>query len=66
MGRKKRALNYVKPFCYYCDKVYNNEITLHQHQKSIHFTCPICNKKFPTSHNLVSHHQREHKVPLEK
>ena len=29
MGRKKRDLSYLKPFCYYCDKEFNNEIVLH-------------------------------------
>lgn len=29
MGRKKRDLSYLKPFCYYCDKTFDNEITLH-------------------------------------
>ena len=66
MGRKKRSLDYVKPFCFYCDKAFNNEIMLHQHQKSVHFTCPRCKKKFPTSQNLKVHYHQEHKVGLEK
>lgn len=60
MGRKKRNLSYVKPFCYFCEKVFNNEIVLHQHQKSKHFTCPTCYKKFPTTSNLVTHMTRTH------
>ena len=66
MGRKKRDLSYVKPFCYYCDKEFNNEIVLHQHQKSKHFTCPICYKKFPTTSNLVTHMTRTHGTTITK
>jgi hypothetical protein len=33
MGRKKRDYGFLKPFCYYCDKIMNNEIILHMHQK---------------------------------
>lgn len=66
MGRKKRDLSYVKPFCYFCEKTFPNETMLHQHQKSKHFTCPICYKKFPTTANLVSHMNKLHAVKLEK
>ena len=55
MGRKKRDLSYLKPFCYYCDKVFNNEIILHQHQKAKHFTCTYCKKKFSTATSLHGH-----------
>ena len=66
MGRKKRNLNYVKPFCYYCDKVFTSEVILHQHQKSKHFTCQECKKKFPTSHNMITHLQRKHQKTISK
>ena len=55
MGRRKRKLDYVKPFCYFCERVFDNEITLHQHQKNKHFNCTVCSKKFPTTSNLVAH-----------
>lgn len=66
MGRKKRSLDFVKPFCYYCDKVFNNEILLQQHQKSVHFTCQHCKKKFPTSHNIAQHFLKQHEYALER
>jgi hypothetical protein len=38
MGRKKRTrASIVKPFCYYCDRVFEDEFTLIQHQKARHF-----------------------------
>lgn len=63
MGRKKRDLSYVKPFCFFCDKTFDNEIVLHQHQKSKHFTCPEqgCRKKFPTTLNLCTHVTKGHR-----
>ena len=66
MGRKKRDLSYAKPFCYFCEKVFNNEIVLHQHQKSKHFTCPTCNKKFPTTSNQISHMTKTHTNAISK
>jgi len=66
MGRRKRDLSYVKPFCYFCDKTFENEIVLHQHQKSKHFMCSICKKKFPTTLNLSSHIMKDHHTKLSK
>ena len=37
MGRKKRILNVLKPFCFYCDKEFENTNMLLQHQKKRHF-----------------------------
>ena len=61
MGRKKRDLSYLKPFCYYCDKVFENDIVLHQHQKAKHFTCTHCKKKFSTAISMHTHITQVHK-----
>ena len=66
MGRKKRDLSYLKPFCYYCDKVFADEIVLHQHQKAKHFTCMICRKKFSTANSMVGHKAQVHKENIAK
>lgn len=72
MGRRKRDYSYAKPFCYYCDKTFNNEIVLHQHQKGKHFTCDFngdrkeCKKKFPTTASLFNHCKTEHQMDMEK
>lgn len=66
MGRKKRDYSYVKPFCFFCDKTFDNEIVLHQHQKSKHFSCPECKKKFPTTLNLSAHITKTHQKTLSK
>jgi hypothetical protein len=64
MGRKKRTVVALKPFCYYCDKEFNNEIILHQHQKARHFNCKICGKRFSTAPALDTHMFQVHKEKL--
>lgn len=64
MGRKKRLAVVLKPFCYYCDKEFNNEIILHQHQKAKHFNCKVCRKRFSTAPALDTHVLQTHKEKL--
>jgi hypothetical protein len=64
MGRKKRTVVALKPFCYYCDKEFNNEIILHQHQKARHFNCKQCRKRFSTAPALDTHMFQVHKEKL--
>ena len=46
MGRKKnKASREELPWCYYCDRDFENDDVLIQHQKARHFKCQICNKK---------------------
>ncbi|KAL4442340.1 hypothetical protein ABPG74_005681 [Tetrahymena malaccensis] len=66
MGRKKRDLSHLLPFCYYCDKTFENEIILHQHQKARHFTCEKCQKKFSTADLIKSHLHQSHNENLQK
>ena len=66
MGRKKRNLVTLKPFCYYCDKEFNNELILHQHQKARHFNCTACKKRFSTAPALDTHVLQVHKKKLDR
>lgn len=66
MGRKRRHLVVLKPFCYYCDKEFNNEIILHQHQKARHFNCTKCKKRFSTAPALDTHSIQVHKDRLSR
>ena len=66
MGRKSRHLVALKPFCYYCDKEFNNEIILHQHQKARHFNCINCRKRFSTAPALDTHVLQVHKTKLNR
>ena len=71
MGRKKSLIVNLRPFCYYCDKEFNNELILHQHQKARHFQCNECFKKFSTApaldtHYVCIHHKNILRIPNAK
>eukprot|EP01067_Filipodium_phascolosomae_P009809 Filipodium_phascolosomae@DN986_c0_g1_i1.p2 len=68
MGRKKagRSSAVLKPFCYYCDREFDDEKVLVQHQKAKHFKCLQCNRKLDTAAGLVVHMLQVHKESLSK
>lgn len=66
MGRKKQKTVEFKPFCYYCDKEFDDVPTLQQHQKLRHFSCPTCNKKFSSGYSMSTHAQTVHKDNIQK
>ncbi len=65
MGRKKTANARLKPafrpFCYYCDRDFDNEKILIQHQKLRHFQCCRCHRKSDTAQGLVGHMMQVHR-----
>jgi predicted RNA-binding Zn-ribbon protein involved in translation (DUF1610 family) len=63
MGRKKRKKG-PQPFCYYCNRTFEGEKILIQHQKAKHFKCPNCHKKMVTAHALRNHMFQVHKESL--
>ena len=66
MGRKKGHIVTLKPFCYYCDKEFNNELILHQHQKARHSNCVKCRKRFSTAPALDTHELQVHRTSLKR
>eukprot|EP01069_Polyplicarium_translucidae_P001912 Polyplicarium_translucidae@DN1852_c0_g1_i1.p3 len=66
MGRKKRKQLTLKPFCFYCDRDFEDEKVLIQHQKARHFKCAECNRKLDTATGLVVHMLQVHKQTLTK
>ena len=66
MGRKKRGVEMLKPFCHYCDKEFENANILLQHQKNRHFACKQCNRKFSTAASLATHMNQVHNTTLQK
>lgn len=73
MGRKKTtsstsstrsAKTPFKPFCFYCDRSFESEEVLIQHQKFRHFKCLVCNRKTDTASGLVVHMLQTHKESL--
>lgn len=53
MGRKKKRV--MKPWCWYCNRQFEDEKILIHHQKAKHFKCHVCNKKLFTGPGLAVH-----------
>ncbi|KNA14002.1 hypothetical protein SOVF_111430 [Spinacia oleracea] len=65
MGKKKKR-PVEKVFCYYCDREFDDEKILLQHQKAKHFKCHVCNKKLSTASGMVIHVLQVHKENVTK
>eukprot|EP00906_Rhabdomonas_costata_P017024 RCo024497 len=65
MGKsKKKRTKEVTPWCFYCDKEFQNEKVLIDHQKAKHFKCPHCMKKLPSTGGLSAHVLQVHKETI--
>ncbi|EJW86868.1 zinc finger protein, partial [Wuchereria bancrofti] len=64
MGRKKKRA--AKPWCWYCNREFEDEKILIQHQKAKHFKCHICHKKLFTGPGLAIHCMQVHKETIDK
>nr|CAG4652022.1 EOG090X0A5X [Triops cancriformis] len=64
MGRKKKKQS--KPWCWYCNREFDDEKILIQHQKAKHFKCHICHKKLYTGPGLAIHCMQVHKDTLDR
>lgn len=62
MGRKKKKQ--MKPWCWYCNRDFEEEKILIQHQKAKHFKCAVCHKKLYTGPGLAIHQMQVHKEPI--
>jgi hypothetical protein len=68
MTKKKRKQKDEpeKPWCYYCDKEFDDEKVLFIHQKARHFQCHVCHKKLNTAAGMVVHVAQVHKESISK
>ena len=66
MGRKKRRAEL--PWCFYCDREFDDEKILQQHQRAKHFKCTHdrCNKRLMTAPGMAIHMLTVHKIKVEK
>ncbi|RVW42639.1 Protein suppressor of FRI 4 [Vitis vinifera] len=64
MGKKKKRA--AKVFCYYCEREFEDEKILVQHQKAKHFKCHVCNKKLSTASGMAIHVLQVHKETVSK
>ncbi|XP_010519020.1 PREDICTED: protein SUPPRESSOR OF FRI 4 isoform X2 [Tarenaya hassleriana] len=65
MGKKKKRVT-EKVWCYYCDREFDDEKILVQHQKAKHFKCHVCHKKLSTAGGMVIHVLQVHKENVTK
>jgi hypothetical protein len=66
MGKKKKRKLEQKPYCWYCQREFDDEKILIQHQKAKHFKCHICHKKLTTAGGMVVHVYQVHKENITK
>ncbi|KAL6003816.1 Protein SUPPRESSOR OF FRI 4 [Asimina triloba] len=64
MGKKKKRISRV--WCYYCDREFDDEKILVQHQKAKHFKCHVCHKKLSTAGGMAIHVLQVHKESVTK
>nr|CAG8504109.1 3111_t:CDS:2 [Entrophospora candida] len=67
MGKRKNNKKIIiRPWCWYCERDFEDEKVLIQHQKAKHFKCPQCNKKLNTAGGMVVHVAQVHKETIDK
>ena len=53
-----------RPWCYYCERDFDDLKILIQHQKAKHFKCERCGRRLNTAGGLGVHMNQVHKEPL--
>ncbi|KAJ2671364.1 hypothetical protein GGI25_005521 [Coemansia spiralis] len=61
MGRKKSKKLELRPWCWYCEREFEDEKVLIQHQKAKHFKCSICSRRLNSAGGMVIHVAQVHK-----
>jgi hypothetical protein len=63
--KKKFIMRLYYLFNRYCERDFEDEKVLIQHQKAKHFKCPHCNKKLNTAGGMVVHVAQVHKETID-
>lgn len=68
MGKKNKnkRVSTSDVWCYYCDREFDDEKILVQHQKAKHFKCHVCHKKLSTAGGMAIHVLQVHKETVSK
>ncbi|KAJ1679005.1 hypothetical protein EV182_002922 [Spiromyces aspiralis] len=66
MAKKKSKKLQPKPWCWYCEREFEDEKILIQHQKAKHFKCHICSKRLNTAGGMSIHVAQVHKEDIKK
>ncbi|OOQ87064.1 putative C2H2 finger domain protein [Penicillium brasilianum] len=68
MGKKRRGPTLeelmARPWCYYCERDFDDLKILTLHQKAKHFKCDRCNRRLNTAGGLSVHMSQVHKEQL--
>ncbi|KZV83175.1 hypothetical protein EXIGLDRAFT_742198 [Exidia glandulosa HHB12029] len=62
MANKKKKKATLLPWCWYCEREFEDEKVLMQHQKAKHFKCRNCPRRLNTAGGLAVHVQQVHKL----
>ncbi|GBE90211.1 hypothetical protein SCP_1900600 [Sparassis crispa] len=62
---KKKSKQIIRPWCWYCEREFEDEKVLMQHQKAKHFKCNLCPRRLNTAGGLAVHIQQVHKLEPE-
>ncbi|PWN36254.1 uncharacterized protein FA14DRAFT_113378, partial [Meira miltonrushii] len=62
MGRRKKNVPQFEAWCWYCDREFEDEKVLLQHQRAKHYRCPYCPRRLNTSGGLTVHLHQVHKA----
>ncbi|KAJ8072731.1 hypothetical protein AAF712_008244 [Marasmius tenuissimus] len=62
---KKKNKQVLRPWCWYCEREFEDEKVLMQHQKAKHFKCGMCPRRLNTAGGLAVHIQQVHKLEAE-
>ncbi|KAF9524478.1 hypothetical protein CPB83DRAFT_861215 [Crepidotus variabilis] len=62
---KKKNKQLIRPWCWYCEREFEDEKVLMQHQKAKHFKCGLCPRRLNTAGGLAVHIQQVHKLEPE-
>ncbi|KAI7900995.1 uncharacterized protein BX663DRAFT_141620 [Cokeromyces recurvatus] len=65
MGKKRKS-KVIRPWCWYCEKDFEDDKVLVTHQRAKHFKCEVCNKKLTTAGGMVVHSFQVHKININK
>ena len=70
MGRKRKKANQTiqaklnRPWCFYCDRDFDDEKILVHHQRAKHFKCLHCNRRLGSAAGMAAHMLQVHKENL--
>lgn len=59
MAKKKKIQ--MEAWCWYCDREFEDDKVLLQHQKAKHYKCPQCPRRLNTAGGLTVHLHQVHK-----